>query len=167
MNLQTIDYIILGLVLISTGFGLFRGIVRQIGDVAGLIIGIVGANIWGGQLSLWLQENAKLEVIYSTLIAYIGLFLIIYLIVRIIALFIRALTKLVRLGWIDSIAGGIFGGFKMVLFISIAINLAILIAPKAEWWKEKQYTESMCIQKIQPVAPHILHMVRGDAQPSK
>jgi uncharacterized membrane protein required for colicin V production len=55
MELQIVDYIMLALLVLMTIMGLMRGIVRQIGDLAALILGVVGANIWGGEASLWVQ----------------------------------------------------------------------------------------------------------------
>ena len=45
--MQIVDIIMLGLVVLMTVWGMVRGIVRQIGDLAALILGVVGANLWG------------------------------------------------------------------------------------------------------------------------
>ncbi len=157
--MHTIDYIMLALLAGMAIWGLIRGIVRQIGDLAGLILGIIGANIWGGDFSGWLHHATGWSVVACDIVAYICLFLLIYLTARIIAQFIKALTKLVRLGWIDSVLGGLFGAFKLLLLTSIIVNLLMLVVPNADWWSNKELVGSVCYEPIKNFAPHVLHIV--------
>lgn len=157
--MHTIDYIMLALLAGMTIWGLIRGIVRQIGDLAGLILGIIGANIWGGDFSGWLQRATGYQTIVCNVVAYISLFLLIYLTARLVASFIKALTKLVRLGWIDSVLGGLFGAFKVLLLVSVIVNLLMVVCPNARWWRNEEITGSVCYEPIKKFAPHVLHVV--------
>lgn len=159
MELQIVDYIMLALLVLMTIMGLMRGIVRQIGDLAALILGVVGANIWGGEASLWVQTHTQWSLLASQITAYITIFLIIYLTVRIVAGFIKSLTQLVKLGWIDSIAGGLFAAFKTVLLVSILLDLAMLVTKDADWWNSPAITQSVCFETVRDFAPHILNLV--------
>ena len=157
--MHTIDYIMLALLIGMTVWGLIRGIVRQLGDLAGLILGIIGANIWGSNFSRWLQHATEWQTFICDCVAYFCLFLLIYLTARIIASFIKALTKLVRLGWIDSVLGGLFGAFKLLLLTSIIVNLLMTVAPHADWWRNQELTGSVCYEPIKKFAPQVLHIV--------
>ena len=76
--MQIIDIIMLGLVVLMTIWGMVRGLVRQVGDLAALILGIVGANLWGNQVTAQLLEHTEWSMLVCQFIAYIGLFIAIF-----------------------------------------------------------------------------------------
>lgn len=157
--MQILDIIVLALVVIMTIWGFVRGIVRQIGDLAALILGIVGANLFGSSFTAWIQSNSDWALLVCQLVAYISLFLFIYLTIRIVAGFIKSLTRLVRLGWIDSLAGGAFGAFKTLLFISVVLNVALMLTREADFWHSQALINSMSFETLKDFAPHILNLV--------
>lgn len=157
--MQIVDIIMLVFVVLMTIWGMVRGIVRQVGDLAALILGIVGSNLWGSDIATWILNRSEWSLIVCQLIAYLGLFLVIYIAVRIVVSFIKSLTRLVRLGWIDAIAGGLFGAFKTILFVSLLLNLAMVVAQDADVWKSPELTQSQCFETVRGFAPHILHLV--------
>ncbi len=159
--MQIVDIIMLGLVVLMTIWGMVRGLVRQIGDLAALILGVVGANLWGSNITNLLLEHAGWSFVVCQLVSYISLFLAIYIIVRIVEACIKSLTQLVRLGWIDSIAGGLFGAFKAVLFVSILLNLVMLISKDADVWTSPTFTNAICYETVRDFAPNILHLVES------
>lgn len=157
--MQILDIIVLALVSIMTIWGFIRGIVRQIGDLAALIMGIVGANLFGENVTAWIQTHTDWALLACQLVAYISLFLIIYLTIRIVASFIKSLTQLVRLGWIDSLAGGVFGAFKTLLLLSIVLNVALMMTREADLWHSQALSASMSFEALKDFAPHILNLV--------
>lgn len=159
--MQTLDIIILAIVVIMVIMGLMQGLVRQLGDLAALVLGVIGANLWGDELTQWIVSHTDWALIVCQILAYIGVFLAIYLFVRLIASFIKALTQFVRLGWIDSIAGGIFSAFKTVLFLSVLLNLAMAIFPDIELWKSPFLTQSMCYETLKGFALDVLAVLNS------
>lgn len=159
MEFQIVDIIMLVLVALMTILGLIRGIVRQIGDLAALVMGVVGANLWGNDVTMWILNHTEWSLLACQIVAYATVFLTIYLTVRIIAGFIKSLAQLVKLGWIDAIAGGLFGAFKTILLVSILLNVAMLITQDAKWWKSPELTQSICYERVKSFAPHILNLV--------
>lgn len=157
--MQIVDIIMLGLVVLMTIWGMVRGIVRQIGDLAALILGVIGANLWGGNMATILAKHTEWSLILCQILAYIGVFIAIYLTIRIVAGCIKSLTQLVRLGWIDSIAGGLFGAFKTILFVSLLLNLTMLITKDADIWTSPELTQSVCYETVKSFAPNVLHHV--------
>ena len=93
--MQIVDIIMLGLVVLMTVWGMVRGIVRQIGDLAALILGVVGANLWGGSIATLLVERTEWSLLLCQILAYVGVFLSIYLTIRIVAGCIKSITQLV------------------------------------------------------------------------
>lgn len=159
MELQVIDYILLVLMVVMVIWGFVRGIVCQIGDLAALILGIVGAHLWGSTCAAWVQSHTSWDGMACSVLAYIGLFLLIYLTVRIVASFIKSLTKLVRLGWIDSVCGAFFGAFKLLLFASMVFNVLLWVAPQASWWRDESLATSVSYPILRELFPWLLHVV--------
>ena len=46
-----LDYIILGILLLAAVLGAMKGFVRQIGTIAGLVLGVIVCRIWGGSIA--------------------------------------------------------------------------------------------------------------------
>lgn len=159
MELQVIDYIVLVLMIVMVIWGFVRGIVCQIGDLAALVLGIICSHVWGGTCAAWLQAHTSWEAVACSVIAYIGLFLLIYLTIRIMASFIKSLTKLVRLGWMDSVCGAFFGAFKLLLFASMIVNALLWIAPHASWWHDASFERSVSYPLIRDLLPWLLDAV--------
>lgn len=166
--MQTLDIIVLAVLVIMTIIGLIHGLVRQIGDLVALVAGVIGANLWGKACTLWIQTHTEWSLIICQALAYIGVFLAIYLAIRLMAHFIKALTQLVRLGWIDSIAGGVFAAFKTILFASLLLNLLMAILPNIELWQSSGLTQAMCYETLKNFAPQIFDVLHsyGIQQPS-
>lgn len=159
--MQTFDIIILVLLAVMIVYGLVRGLLRQIGDLAALALGVIGANIWGGMFTSWIHTHTEWSPIACRMLAYAGIFLAIYIVVRLIAHFIKSLAQLVRLGWIDAISGGFFAAFKTILLLSILLNIAIIASPKQELWQSPELTQSVSYETVKNFAPQILDILNS------
>ncbi|MBR5843876.1 MAG: CvpA family protein [Bacteroidaceae bacterium] len=159
--MEVIDIIMLGLVVLMTIWGMVRGIVRQVGDVAALLLGVICTYIWSKDITALLFERTGWSLLVCEMVSYAGLFFVIYTAIRIVSGFLKSITRLVRLGWIDSIAGGLFGAFKTILFVSLALNLAMLVTKDAKVWKSPTLTKAICYETVRDFAPKVLNFVEG------
>ena len=160
-NLATVDIIMLGLVVLMTIWGTIQGIVKQAGDLLALVLGIVVANVTGPAATSWLIECTEYSLLTCQIASYMGLFLVVIIAVRIAVGFIKILTDKARLGWIDSLAGGAFAAFKIILLVSVLLNVAMILLKDNEIWTSPALTQSICYESVRDFAPFILHIIRG------
>ena len=118
--------------------GIFRGLVKEVASILGLILGFVLANAFHAELSPLLEKPLGGPGL-ANLAAYLGIFLCTVAVVYLCATFIRKLLKLIMLGWLDSIAGGLLGFFKGALLCSIIVlALTAFLPSKATLLTESQ-----------------------------
>ncbi len=131
-----IDYTILGLILISSIIGLFRGLIRE---AFSLIIWVFA--IWVG-LTFSRQFSSFLENVISIpsariAVAFAILFIVTLILGAIISFLLGELVKKTGLTGSDRFAGMIFGVVRGIIVVAMVVMLAGLTPlPEDSWWKE-------------------------------
>lgn len=100
--------------------GIFRGLVKEVASILGLILGFVLANLFHAELAPRLEGPLGGPGL-ANLVAYLGIFLGTVAAVFLAASLIRKILKMIMLGWLDSIGGGLLGFFKGALLCSIIV----------------------------------------------
>lgn len=112
--------------------GIFRGLIREVASILGLLLGFILANTYHGQL-VPLLEGPLGGPGLANLAAYLGIFLGTVAVIFVLGTLIRKILKLIMLGWLDSIGGGALGLFKGALLCSIIVMaLTAFLPSKAE-----------------------------------
>lgn len=112
--------------------GIFRGLIKEIASILGLVLGFVLANSYHAEVSPLLEAQLGGPGL-ANLAAYLGIFLGTVTVVFLIASLLRKILKLIMLGWLDSIGGGALGVFKGLLLCSIIVMaLTAFLPAKAE-----------------------------------
>ena len=155
-----VDFTILLIAVIGFLYGLIKGVIRQVGSLGGFIAGIVVARFFGGSFSALLREMFDLPEGVSRVIAYSLLFLIVYIICVQLMRLIHHITHHVALGWLDRLAGALFGAVKYLVILSIVLNLVHIIDPKGNLIPEKETASSQFYGYTLRVAPLLFSMAQ-------
>lgn len=129
-----LDIIILLTLVISGVYGCWKGIVVQIGSLAGVVVGILACRLFG----VWLTDAVQVHLLsgmgdantvhYAALVvAYVTLFVVGYAVTRLLAKLVQTVAKSLNLTVIDRILGALFSIFQWMLVISILINICTMI----------------------------------------
>jgi len=116
-----LDPVILGIILVSVALGAFRGLLRSVAGLAGLIL----AALFAGRLAALLDptlDSAHIQhppLLGAT--AFIIAFVVIFVGVEMAAGVLRRMQKLMMLGWIDTAGGALFGLVRGVLISMILL----------------------------------------------
>lgn len=120
------------LVVIILGYGvvrgLFRGLVKEIASIIGVLGGFYLAYSYYRHLGThlgWLTANES----YQMIIGFLIIFCIVLVIVAGLAMIIKYLLKIVYMGWADRMCGLIFGFVKSVLIVSILFLMLTAFLP--------------------------------------
>ena len=121
------------LVVVIVGYGLVRGLFRGLVKEVASIIGVIGGfylaysyySLIGTHLGL-LTSNESYQMIIGFLIIFCGVLII----VAGLAMIIKYLLKIAYLGWVDRIGGLVFGAIKGVLIVSILFLMLTAFLPK-------------------------------------
>jgi len=107
--------IILGFCLIR---GIFRGLVKELSSIIGVITGYYAAYSYYPQVAKFLSKWVSVAD-YNRLIGFLVIFIGVFLIISILGVIIKYLMSIAFLGWTDRISGGIFGLIKGLLIASV------------------------------------------------
>ncbi len=119
-------------ILIFVGFFLFRGIknglIREtftlIALAGGLLCAVVSVKVGVGLIKGLTEVPALLAIFIS----FVLIFLVAYLIIRVVGAIIRGLVHLSLLGWIDHLGGFVFGLLQGILFASLILLCLVLLS---------------------------------------
>ena len=98
--------------------GLTKGIIKELASLLALLLGIYGAVHFSELAQPFLSENLSIDESFLPMISFAATFIIIALLVRLVGLVLDKLIKLVALGMISRLLGGVFGVLKSAFVIS-------------------------------------------------
>lgn len=125
------DILLLVIALIALAIGFHRGIITQIGSLAGIIVGIILSRI----TAPWVAQLIAGDAIPSypeTVVAHILMFVVGFLGCWALARLFRSLTHALHLGFIDRLAGALFTLLEWLLILSLALNLYLALRPETD-----------------------------------
>lgn len=123
------DVVILAVVSFCLIRGLFRGLIREISSIVGVLAGFYGAYTYypliENLFNPWVTNPG-----YRKIISFFLLFCAILVVINLMASLIRQLLNIVFLGWVDRLCGMVFGAAKGVLIVSVMLITLTTLLPK-------------------------------------
>jgi len=120
-----LDIVILLPLLIGLVRGLMKGLVTEIIAIAAVVLGFIGAKLWGQTFSAWMLQQFTWPQPVCDAVAYALLFLAVTLAMNLVGRLISKLLKAIHLGWVNRLLGGVFGAAKwaaIVLALVFCVN---------------------------------------------
>ena len=135
--LNAFDWLLIALVAISTLAAFFRGFIKVLLSLAGLILGILLAS-WN-YLSLATQLHGFITSFAAAqVIAFLLILCIVLIVFAILASVLREAVSAVGLGFFDRLLGAAFG-FLRGMLVGIAVMMAVIaFLPGSPWIKRSQ-----------------------------
>lgn len=100
--------------------GIFRGIVKEISSLIGVLGGFYAAFTYykgaGIYLKKWISDPN-----YINILSFLIIFISVFLIISALGIVIKYILKIVYLGWVDRVFGGVFGILKGILIGSVLL----------------------------------------------
>ncbi len=158
----TIDIVIL--VVLGAGLvrGAFQGVIRQIGALVGMVLGVIGCNLYGSNMTSLMSEwfPALLEGEYGgtivSVLSHILLFVLIYWGVLLVAKLLKSITSALALGFFDKILGAIFCAVKYILVLSIILNIWFIFFPTGDAGVNAKLMDGELYRSVYEFAPWLL-----------
>ena len=123
------DILIITILMYGLIRGIFRGLVREISSIVGVLGGFYAAYTYyphvAGLISPWISDPA-----YLNIVSYMAVFSIVVVIVGILAVVIKYLLNIAYLGWVDRVCGALFGLLKGALVVCVLFIVFTAFLPK-------------------------------------
>ena len=133
------DFVVIGVIGLSTVFAFARGFVRVVISLAAWVVALVGAFQYADTVAAWLPALGN-----APRARYIGAFVLIVVVVLLVgALLGWLLSRLVRavgLGFSDRALGAVLGVARGLLIVVIGVLIAGLTTfPQQDWWRRAMF----------------------------
>jgi membrane protein required for colicin V production len=156
------DLMVLVIVLFCMIRGVFRGLIREVSGIVGVIAGFYGAFNYYFTLSPYLEFLIQTSGIRH-LVSFSVLFCAIVILVGLLAALIRKLMHVVFLGWVDRTFGLIFGTAKGILFVSVLfIMLTVFVTSGSASLMNRSETAPYLERISRTMTLFISRNLRGD-----
>lgn len=130
------DYAVLAIAVFSLLIGLWRGVLSEmlalVAWVAAFIAARAAATQVGATLQPWIADPA-LQYVAGFAVVFLGI-LMAFAVLR---LALKTLLRIVGLGLVDRVLGGVFGLVRAAAIV-VALVLAggLTAAPQQDWWRQ-------------------------------
>ncbi len=120
------DIFVLALVGLGIGMGLWKGLVKQIFYLGGIIIGYIAAGKFYVPVSAVFSKTGS-NVVKAA--SFLGIFILCILLTSIAGHFLGKILKLGGLSWLNRLGGGFLGFVKALLIIIMVTTVLIAFLP--------------------------------------
>jgi membrane protein required for colicin V production len=156
--MSAFDLIVIGIVGLSTVFAFWRGLIRVVMSLVGLVAAVLAAIHFSpsaSNLLLMLSDNPATRY----LAAFALIFVVVVLMCGLLGWALSRAIRAIGLGFVDRLLGAVFGVARGVLIVVIAVLLAGLTTlPRQEWWQNALFAPPLVIAalSLRPWLPHAL-----------
>lgn len=151
-----IDIVLGALILFGLIRGLMKGLFVEVASLVALIAGVYGAIHFSNFAAEFLMERVDWNEKTINITAFAITFVIIVLAISLAG---KALTKLAdfaALGFLNKLLGGVFGGLKIALILSIVLMVFTKLNKTIPFVSDEELEDSVLYEPIKSIAPKIL-----------
>ena len=134
--------------------GFRNGLIIELASLAALILGIYAALHFSFYVQEYLEKNFEIAQNYLYIISFAITFLIVAIIVFLAGKLIHKVVSIVALGFLNRLAGGIFGLLKAALVLSVILYFINGFSPHLI--KSETKNNSILYEAVEPIVPLII-----------
>ena len=138
--------------------GLMKGFLMEVASLIALIAGIYGAIHFSHFIINLLTDYVSWNEQYITWAGYALTFILIVLVITIVGKLLTKLVKLIALNLFNRILGGIFGLVKTVFLLSVLL-MFINSLNTTQFIETETFDNSRLYTIVQPIAPLLLPQI--------
>ena len=112
------DILIIIILVYCVVRGLFRGLVKEVSSIFGVLGGFFAAYSYYPQVANLLTRLVADEA-YRNILAFLIIFCCILILINVLGIIIKYLLNIAFLGWVDRVFGLLFGMTKGILIVSV------------------------------------------------
>lgn len=160
--MSTLDLLLLIPIILGFVFGLFKGLIKELTSLAAIVLGFYGAKIFAPYVSGFLVHVFHFSTKTALPVAYLLLFVAIALGLLLIANMLDKVFSSMSLGGLNKFLGGLFGGLKYALIVSILLNVFDSLDSKFSFITPKSKAESIGYKPLLKFAPILWDETKKD-----
>jgi membrane protein required for colicin V production len=168
--MNTIDIFILIILLIGGLNGLRQGFIKAFANLAGWILALIVAAKYASVLAPSMLALSS-DPVVQKIAAFAFIVLLIVVLTWIATSLLNGILKSLKLGPLNRLAGGVFGGLKGLLVVLITIQGVGPWVESSPHWKQSKFIQALlpyapwAAQMSKDAANEALHHIHSEDQP--
>lgn len=150
-----IDVIVSILLIMAIFKGLSKGLIVAVFSFLAFIIGIAAALKLSTAMAAYIGDNVAVSQRWLPFVAFIVVFIIVVLLVRLGAKLLQGAVQMVMLGWLNRVGGVLF----YVLIYFFIFSIILFYATQLNFIKPATAQASVTYGFIQPFGPKVIELV--------
>ena len=152
IKVSWLDIVILLPLLIGLVRGLMRGLVIELTAILAVVMGFIGAKLWGTPFAIWLIQQFAWPEAICAVVAYALLFLGITISLNLFAKLLSKLFKAVNLNWLNRLGGAVFGVAKWTAIMLLVVLCVHRLDDQFHFFKEDLKQQSIIYTYTTPLS---------------
>ncbi len=132
--------------------GIFRGLVGELTAIIAVIAGVVCAKFFAPDLAVKLTQIFAWGKQVCELLSYVLIFFVVTICLHLLGRLIARLLQAIALGWLNRLVGGVFGGLKWALVVSVLLNCFNLLDSYIHILKPEVKNASIAYKPLEKLA---------------
>ena len=129
-----------------------RGLVIELTAILAVVMGFIGAKLWGTPFAIWLIQQFAWPEAICTVVAYALLFLGITISLNLFAKLLSKLFKAVNLSWLNRLGGAVFGVAKWTAIMLLVVLCVHRLDDQFHFFKEDLKQQSIIYTYTTPLS---------------
>jgi membrane protein required for colicin V production len=130
-----VDWTVVIIMVAAVGAGMAQGFFRSVCSLGGLVLGLAVASWNYGRLAALFLPLVRIAAIANT-IGFLLIALLVMALIGVIGNLLAKAFKMIGLGWLDGLAGAVFGFFQGVVLVVVFILVIVAFFPEEHWLAE-------------------------------
>ena len=130
-----VDWAVVIIMVAAVIAGMAQGFFRSVCSLGGLILGLAIAGWNYGRLAAVLLPLVRIPAVADT-IGFLLIALLVMVAIGLIGSLLAKAFKMIGLGWLDGIAGAVFGFFQGIVLVVVFILVVVAFFPQEQWLAE-------------------------------
>jgi len=153
--------LVLGILLLVAAIQGFRnGLIIELASLAALILGIWGGIKFSDLTAAFITEHTGYQSEHLSTIAFVVTFILIVILIHIMGKMLDTVVKAVFLGFLNRLAGIIFGVLKAAVILSIILLLFDSIDENVHILPAQQKAESKIYTPMKQLVPTLFPFIK-------
>ena len=153
MSINLLDIIILIPLLLFAWQGYRKGFIIEISTLIALLLGIYFALYFSDYAGSLLTQYFEIDEKYLAIVSFIVTFIVVVIAVIAVGKIVQKFIDLLLLGFLNKLAGAVFGVLKGALLVSILLVIINYFDSGESLIKKEQKQQSVLYQPVASFAP--------------
>ena len=133
---------------------------KEIASLLAIVLGIVAGRLLGEEVSLLLTEWFGWSKTVVSICAFVIIFLVVAIGLHSLAFLLKKILNALNINWLNRLAGGLFGAFKIAVIVSLVLNLCGYVDKYVVVFKPETKEVSVLYCPIEKLVPTLMPLLK-------